>query len=133
MARTLLGGRVVADRRTLALAAGDAAMIALFVLVGELRHAGTLLAGVSTFGQFALGWAVVAVVAGAYAADALATPRRAVVRGVGAWVLASLVAQLVRLLVRPGTVVQPAFVLVAIGFGGLFVGAWRYVAARRWG
>lgn len=126
-----LGGRLAVDRHTLELATGDVAMIALFVLLGELRHGGSLLAGVVTFGQFGLSWAVAAVLAGAYAADALSTPGQAVLRALGAWVVAALVVQLVRVLLEPGSAVQPTFVLVSIGFGGLFIGLWRFVAARR--
>lgn len=130
MSTTWLGRRLALDRQTLALGVGDAAAIALFVALGELRHGGSLAAGVETFAQFGAGWVLAGVAAGVYAADALAGPRRASVRGVAAWVVAALVAQLLRLLVTPGSLVQPSFVLVSIGFGGLFIGTWRYVAAR---
>lgn len=130
MAPSLLRGRVDADRRTIVLAAGDAAMIALFVLLGELRHSGTVAAGVGTFGQFALAWALVAVVAGAYTAEAVRSPSQAALWGLGTWIVAALVGQLVRLLVRQGAIVQPTFLLVTIAFGGLFIGGWRFVAAR---
>lgn len=130
MTTTWLGGRIDASRRTLGLALGDGVAIALFVALGELRHAGTVAAGIETFAEFGVAWVLAGVAAGVYAADALAGPRRAVAQGVAAWVVAALVAQLIRLLATPGTVVRPSFVLVSIGFGGLFVGAWRYVAAR---
>lgn len=129
MSTAWLGGRLAVSRQTLALAVGDAAAIALFVGLGELRHGGTLTAGLEPFAQFGLGWLLAGGAAGVYAADALAGPRQAVVRGVAAWVVAALIGQLVRLVMTPGTVVQPTFVLVAIGVGGVFIGAWRYVAA----
>lgn len=127
----LLGGRVEASRRSLVLALGDGLLIALFVGLGEVRHAGTVPAGIETFAQFGIGWLLVAVAAGVYAPDALTTPRAAVGRGVAAWVVAAIIAQLVRLLMAPGSVIQPTFVLVSIGFGGIFIGGWRLVAARR--
>lgn len=130
MATTWFGGRVVASRRTLKLALGDVAMIALFVLIGEIRHAGSLGGGVRTFGQFLVGWLLVSVVAGVYSPKALENRRRAVVQVVAAWMLAAIIGQLVRLVMTPGGVVQLSFVLVSIGFGGLFLGIWRFVAAR---
>lgn len=130
MATTWFGGRVEASTRTLGLALGDLAMIALFVLVGELRHGGTLAGGLETVGQFLVGWLLVSVVAGVYGPRALEGPRQAVVRVVAAWVVAAITAQLVRLAMTPGGLVQPAFVAVSIGFGGAFLAAWRYVAVR---
>lgn len=130
MAATWFGGRVEASRRTLALASGDAAMIALFVGLGELRHSGTLASGIETFGQFGVGWLLAALAAGVYGPAALRTPTRAVVQAVGTWVVAALIGQLVRLAMSPGGVIQISFVAVSIGFGGAFLAAWRYVAAR---
>lgn len=130
---TLLGGRVERSRRTLVLALGDGAMIALFVALGELRHAGSLTDGLETFGQFGLGWLLAGTLAWVYAPGAVDSPKRAVIQGVAAWVLAALVGQLLRVLMRPGTFVLPSFVVVSIGAGGLLIGFWRYVAARRFG
>lgn len=130
MATTWFGGRVEATTRTLGLALGDVAMIALFVLVGELRHGGTFAGGVQTFGQFFVGWLLVSVVAGVYGPRALEAPRQAVVQVVAAWVLAAIIGQLVRLAMTPGSVVQLSFVAVSIGFGGAFLAVWRYVAVR---
>lgn len=130
MAMVLFGGRFEASRRTLALAIGDVAMIALFVLLGELRHRGTLLAGVETFVQFAVGWLLVSVIAGVYSGQTLEDPRRAVVQVVAAWVLAAVIGQLVRLAMTPGNFIHPSFVAVTIGFGGALLAGWRYVAAR---
>lgn len=127
---TWLRSRLDADPRTVVVALGDAIMIALFVSLGELRHGGTIGAGLETFGQFALAWLLVAVAAGAYAPGALDRPVEAALLGVGTWIVAALVAQLIRLLVTPSAAVQPVFVVVSIGVGGLFIGGWRVVAAR---
>lgn len=130
MARTWLAERFEASPRTLGLALGDAAMIALFVAGGEMRHGGNLGAGVETFAQFGVGWLLASLAAGVYGPAALASPRRAVAQVVGAWVVAALVGQLVRVLATPGGSVEPAFVVVSVAVGGLLLGAWRYVAAR---
>lgn len=125
-----IAGHVGRPRRTVVIAVGDAAMIALFVALGELRHGGTVEAGLETFVQFGLAWAVVGVAAGVYAADALASPRRAAGYGMIAWAVAALVAQFLRLFLVQGARFQPTFVLVSIAVGGLLLGGWRYAAAR---
>ena len=130
MPATWLGGRVEASVRSLALALGDLAMIALFVAVGEVRHGGTVAGGVATLGQFLVGWVLVSVVGGVYGPRALADPRRAVTQVFAAWVLAALIGVLVRSALRPGGFVQLSFVAVAIGFGGAFLAAWRFAAVR---
>lgn len=130
---TLLRGRVERSRRTLVLALGDGAMIALFVALGELRHAGSFAAGLETFAQFGLGWLLAGTLAGVYAPGAVDSPKPAVIQAVVAWVLAALVGQLVRVLMGPGTFVLPSFVLVSVGVGGLLIGLWRFVAARQFG
>lgn len=130
MATVYLGGRFKASRRTLGLAVGDIAMIALFVLLGELRHSGTLASGVETFVQFGIGWLLVSVIAGVYSDQTLNGPRRAVVQVVAAWVIAAVIGQLVRLAMTPGSFIHPSFLAVSIGFGGAFLAGWRYVAAR---
>lgn len=127
---SLLGGRIDVSRRTLALVVGDAAMIALFVILGELRHGQPVGLGLAPFAQFGLGWLLASVPARVYAVEALASPRRAAVHGVATWVVAALIGQLIRFLVTPGTAVAPVFVVVSIVFGGLFIGSWRYLAAR---
>lgn len=105
-------------------------MIGLFVLLGELRHSGTLASGVETFVQFGIGWLLVSVLAGVYDSRALERPGPAVIQVVITWVLAAFIGQLVRLMMTPGTFVFPSFLAVSIGFGGVFLGSWRYVAAR---
>ncbi len=130
MATTWLADRFEASARTLGLALGDLAMIALFVAVGELRHGGTVAAGLETLAQFGVAWGLASLAAGVYGPAALETRRRAVVQVVAAWVVAALVGQLVRVLATPGGSVQPTFVLVSVAVGGLLLAAWRYVAAR---
>lgn len=120
--------RIARSRRTAVLAVGDAAMIALFVAAGEFRHGGTLAAGVETFLQFAVGWAVVAVLAGAYADDALASTRRAGAVAAVAWVVGSLVGQGVRIATEASAGFAPAFVAVTVAVGGVLLAGWRMAA-----
>ena len=127
----LLGGRIAATRRTAVLAAGDAAMIAIFVALGELQHGGSVAAGVETFLQFAVGWSVVAVPLGAYGPHALRSAPRAAGRAAGTWIAGALVGQVVRATVRPGFYVAPAFVVVSIVVGGALLAAWRAAMAAR--
>lgn len=125
-----LGGRIDVSRRTLTLALGDAAMIALFVALGEMRHGQPVGLGLAPFAQFGLGWLLASVPARVYAVEALASPRRAAIHGVATWVVAALIGQLIRFLVTPGTSVAPVFVLVSVVVGGVFIGIWRYIAAK---
>lgn len=130
MGRAVLGDRVDLTRRTASLAVGDLLVIAMFVAIGELRHAGTLDDGISTFVQFGVAWVVVAVFLGVYGRDR----DRATMRGLGipvvAWGLAAVIAQGIRVLMEPGGTVAPSFVVVSVVFGGLMLLAWRAVAVR---
>jgi len=125
--------RVDSSPRTGALAVGDAVAIGAFVYAGEVQHgfpppsypgrfAGTLV-------PFLLAWAVVALVAGLYTTDAVATLRGALYRTLPAWLVANVLAHGLRLtpLFHGGT--APVFVLVsAISVGILLVG-WRSLVA----
>jgi len=70
--KTAVGGRIALESRTVVLAAGDVAAIAVFVLLGELSHFSAAFVAANpgyvagTALPFLLGWAVVAPPAGAY-------------------------------------------------------------------
>lgn len=116
------------SRRTVVLAAGDGAAIGAFVAGGELRHGGSLGAGIETFAVFLVAWFVVAVPLGAFGRTALEDRRRtAVVVGAG-WLAVTALAQVGRLLLRPGSSIAPTFVLVSIVIGGGLLLGWRLVA-----
>lgn len=129
MDRTVLWGRIAVTRRTLALAVGDALMIAVFVAGGQLRHSGSLGAGIETFGHFAIGWVLVAIPGGAYTADAVASKRRAGSVAVIGWTGGAVLAQLLRLVTGATTEFVPIFAAVTIGVGGFLLVGWRLVAA----
>ena len=130
MADTYLGGRIEASRRMGVVALGDALAIAAFVAAGEARHAGTLAAGVETFLQFGIGWALAAVALYAYTARALSSPRRAAALALGTWIVGALLGQAIRLLTEASAGFSVPFVLVSIGTGGALLVIWRFVAAR---
>lgn len=126
--------RIDASPTTAVLAAGDAVLIALFVLAGELRHypPGRALARApGTAIQFYIGWAVVAVAVGAYAVRARAGVRPAVTYAVGAWVGAVVVAMALRATAVFQGDFSPAFFAVALLVGAVLLGAWRGAFAYR--
>jgi hypothetical protein len=117
--------------RTGVLLAGDLVAIGLFVLVGELRHGGTLAAGATTYAQFVAGWLVAAIVVGAYGTGAVASVGRAAGLGLLGWILGAVLGAIIRAALRPGFFIAPTFVGVTIGAGGVLLVAWRLLAAAR--
>lgn len=131
MARVLFGGRVVLTRRMATVAFVDSLAIALFVGLGELRHAGTFVGGVETYLQFLLGWVIAAVIFRAYTLRAISTPRGAALRGGQAWFVAALLGQTIRIIVEPLARFAPSFVLVSIVAGGVLVAGGRALLSAR--
>lgn len=124
MARVLWGGRIVVNRSMAAVGVADGLAIALFVALGELHHSGTLAAGIETYTQFLIGWAIASVVFHAYTPRAISTPRRTALVGTKTWVLAAVIGQVIRMIVEPSATFSPTFVLVSIVAGGvILVGA----------
>ncbi len=139
MSTTTRFGRVDRSATSLAVAVGDAALIGLFVLAGELSHytVDFLLANpdriVGTALPFYIGWAVAAPALGAYSRAARETPLRAALIAGGAWIVAALIGQGLR-----STAVFPGgfavtFVFVSIGVGLVLLVPWRTVISVRWG
>jgi hypothetical protein len=131
--RRWLGGRVDSTPWTLGLLAGDVAVIVAFVVVGELSHGIDPLAAagyvvVNTLSPFLLGWFLVAIPAGLYAnTDESVT--RVGLRTAGAWLLADVVAQLVRMTpyIAGGNRLWAVavFGLVSFAVGGTLLVTWR--------
>lgn len=130
MARHILWGTVFLSRQTLMLAVGDAAMIAVFVTAGQLRHGNPLLAGLDTFTYFAIGWLIVATIAGAYTDHALDTPRYAGTIAIVGWTGGAILAQVLRIALGVTTGFVPVFMAVAIATGSVLLTAWRLIATR---
>ena len=129
-AMSRLARRVEISGRSGVLLVGDLAAIGLFVLLGEIRHGGTLRSGAFTYAEFGAGWVIAAVAVGAYAGDALSSRGRAVALAGGGWVLGALLGQVIRSYVKPGFYVAPTFLAVTIGVGGVLLVGWRLLAAE---
>lgn len=112
---------------------GDLIAIGLFVVVGELRHGGTLAAGAATYTQFVAGWLVAATVVGAYGTGAFGSPLRAAGLPLLGWTAGAILGAFIRAVVRSGFFISPTFLGVTIGAGGVLLVAWRLLAAVRLG
>lgn len=128
-----LRSRLDVSPGTAALAAGDLALISLFVVLGELQHGYALLAEagrvVGTALPFLIGWALVSIPAGVYAPAPRRSVRTVLVRTALAWVGAALVGQALR--ATPffhGGFALP-FVLVSLGVGLVLLVPWRVAVA----
>ncbi|SEO10243.1 Protein of unknown function [Halorientalis persicus] len=110
---------------------GDLLAIAVFVVMGEISHDYPLLSMrvLGTYAQFLLGWLVVAIPAGVYAADYRRDLTRSTVLVLGAWLGADVVAQGLRsTAVFPGNAAL-TFGIVAFLVGGVLLVAWRLTFA----
>ncbi|WP_226012745.1 DUF3054 domain-containing protein [Halomicrobium salinisoli] len=129
-----LRGRIDASSLTAALAAGDVAAIALFVLLGQtMGHSMNPLANpervAGTLAPFLIGWVVASLVGSLYTRDALRPPVRAVSWTLPAWILAVVVAQALRATALfPGGAAL-TFALVSIAVGGALLVGWRLAIA----
>lgn len=127
--------RVDPTPRTALVAVGDLALIAVFVFggaagghgfdpVGQFGRVGM------TYVSFLVGWAGAALLGGLYTADARRTVKRAVAVTVPAWVVAAVVAQLLRATaVFPGDAAL-TFFLVSVGVVLALLVPWRVAVAR---
>jgi hypothetical protein len=128
-----LRARIDASPGTLALALGDLALIALFVVLGELQHGYNLLAQsgrvVGTAIPFVIGWVLTSVVAGVYAPAVYRSVRSAVSRTALAWIGAALIGQALRATSLFHGDFALAFVLVSLGVGLVLLVPWRAAVA----
>ncbi|MFB6227332.1 MAG: DUF3054 domain-containing protein [Halobacteriales archaeon] len=127
-ARPILRSRVDVSRVSGILLAGDLLAIGLFVVAGEIRHGRPPATGTLTFLEFATGWLLAAVAAGAYRRDAVSSPGRTVLVAGGGWLLGASLGQLIRAVVEPGFYVAQTFFLVTLGVGGVLLVGWRLLA-----
>jgi len=127
-------------RRIATLAAGDLLAFNLVTAIGLLSH--SKLTGLDALGEvvtvaapFAIGWFLVAPLAGAFRADIAGRPGRILPRAALAWLIALPIGLLLWSLIRQRPV-QPAFavvtfftnLLVLLGWRGVF--AWLAARAR---
>ena len=114
---------------------GDLIVFLLFPVLGSANHDTTLSldAILRTTVPFALAWAIVGLVTGAFAVRTLRSPARTLAIVPAAWLAAGIIAIGARVLVldRPFLL---SFAIVAIGLTGAMLVAWRLglaFAARR--
>lgn len=129
--------RIEASGTTALLLAGDLLAILVFVLAGEFRHHPTDLALSRTPGTllpFLVGWAVLAPVAGAYAAGIGRQPRAGAITVAAAWIGAALLGHALRATDYLHGGFDLTFVLVSLATAGPLLVAWRlavgYLLAR---
>ncbi|WP_435076514.1 DUF3054 domain-containing protein [Halococcus sp. AFM35] len=122
--------------RTLVVAIGDAALILLFIALGELQHGYDLLAQpgrvVGTALPFLIGWGVASVLAGVYTLQIYRSLRRSVVRTALAWVGAVLVGQALRATSIFHGDFAVTFMLVSLGVGLVLLVPWRAAIGYLW-
>jgi hypothetical protein len=112
------------------LLAGDLVALLLFVYVGQRDHdvvneASPLLGVLATSVYFAAPWIVVGLWLGAFPCEGEWTPRALFSCTLNAWLVTVLLGLLLRSFVLNRAVIPTAFVAAALGFGGLFLFAWR--------
>lgn len=129
----------VAVPLVLGLVAVDVLVVTAFIAFGLYTHGidPWLFPGhtVRTATPFAIGWLVVAPLAGAYRRRLLASYRRTTVVVFGTWLVATLLGGAIRATsLFPGGA-PPSFLLVTAGIGLAFVLPWRFAVTagyRRW-
>ena len=124
-----LRGRIDVSSISLGLAIGDAVLIGLFVVSGEISHGVDPITQtgvvIDTALPFYIGWVIASLVLGAYSRVARETPKRAALTAVGAWIVAALIGQGLRATsLFHGEFAIP-FVLVSIGVGLVLLVPWR--------
>ena len=127
-------------RQVAALATGDLVAFNIVTAIGLLSHGE--LTGIGALGDvakiaapFAIGWFLIAPIAGAFRADVAGQPRRVLPRAALAWLIALPIGLLLWSLIRQKPV-QPAFavvtfitnLIVLLGWRGVF--AWFAARAR---
>lgn len=130
-------GRVDASPKSFGVAIGDASLIGLFVLAGELSHYSVdyLLANpsqiIDTALPFYIGWILAALALGAYSYAARATVKRAIAVAGGTWIVAALIGQALRSTSLFHGDFAVTFLLVSVGVGLVLLVPWR-IAVSFW-
>jgi hypothetical protein len=126
-------------RRGVLLAGGDALAFLVFSAIGRASHSeaaglGALLEVAETAAPFAIGWFVVAPLAGAFKAELAERPRALLARTALAWLLAWPLGLLLRALIRQAGI-PLSFAIVTLITNLLILLSWRgafaWLASRR--
>lgn len=128
-----LRGRIDVSSISLGLAIGDAVLIGLFVVSGEISHGVDPITQtgvvIDTALPFYIGWVIASLAVGAYSHAARATPKRAALMAAGTWIVAALIGQGLRATSLFHGGFDVAFVLVSIGVGLVLLVPWRVVVS----
>ncbi|MFC7027763.1 DUF3054 domain-containing protein [Halomicroarcula sp. GCM10025324] len=129
---TVGSSRVELSSRTAALALGDVLAILVFVVAGEYSHGIDPFVNVGRVGgtvaPFLIGWGLVAIIGGFYASRSRLSPGRTLAATFVGWVLAVVVAQLLRATEVFHGDAALTFALVSTFVGGTLLCLWRVVA-----
>lgn len=122
-----VAGTASSSRLISILAIGDLLMLLIFVIIGRISHGMTSdwlvnLLRIAT--PFVLGWAIAALLLGAYRPRLWRRPTDFLVRSAAAWLLGDGLAFLLRHFLMQDRITLP-FALTSIAFTGLFLLAWR--------
>jgi hypothetical protein len=124
-----LRGRIDLSSTSLGLAIGDAILIGLFIVSGEIRHGVDPITQtgvvIDTALPFYIGWIIASLALGAYSRAARETLKRAALTAVGTWIVAALIGQGLRATSLFHGGFEIAFVLVSIGVGLVLLVPWR--------
>lgn len=116
---------------------GDGLALLAFVAVGQRDHA--LVEAANPLGRlmlvtacFVFPWVVAGWRLGAFPAGDRVTARALFAHGLNTWLVAAPLGMLLRAFALGSVVIARAFILVGLGFGGLFLLAWRLIFWWLW-
>jgi len=132
-----LRSQIALSPRNVKVALVDVALIAVFVLVGEVNHGISPLESplrvLGTFAPFLVGWVVVSVLLGTYRSRAFRSAKAAASVAGAAWISAALLGQLLRGTALFHGDLTLAFTIVSILVGLALLVPWRVLVAVRRG
>ena len=117
--------------KQLILIAGDVVVLLLFVFIGQIEHGlvsseTPLLNVLSSAWIFAVVWLIVGWTIGAFPSDEQAFSRHNLIdKSINAWLITVLFSVVIRAFWLGSTVVFRSFILATVGFGLMFLLAWR--------
>lgn len=124
-----LRGRIDLSSISLGLAIGDAILIGLFIVSGEISHGVDPIAQtgvvIDTALPFYIGWVLASLALGAYSRAARETPKRAALMAAGTWIVAALIGQGLRATSLFHGNFAITFALVSISVGCVLLVPWR--------
>jgi hypothetical protein len=128
-----LRGRIDISTASLGIAIGDAILIGLFIILGEISHGVDPITEtgivIDTALPFYIGWIIASLALGAYSRAARKTPKRAALMAGGTWIVAALIGQGLRATSLFHGNFAITFALVSISVGLVLLVPWRVVVS----